>query len=71
MGVTSIQLNDHSRQDPEAAAGVRSLLTEIWYPSTDAAKAMPPNKFSEFLLRGVAPGSIEGAQGPDGLGGCA
>jgi predicted dienelactone hydrolase len=69
VGVTSIQLNDHSRPDAEAAAGVRSLLTEIWYPATDVAKGMPPNKFSEFLLRGVAPGSIEGAEGEGGLGG--
>ena len=62
VGVTSLQLDDHSRADPESAAGVRSLRTEIWYPAAEEARGLPPSKFSEFLLRGVAPGSIEGAE---------
>lgn len=69
VGVTSMQLNDRDRADPESATGARSLLTEIWYPAAEVAREMPPNLFSDFLLRGVAPGSIEGAEGEAGLGG--
>lgn len=61
IGVTTMQLDDHSRPDPETG-GPRGLLTEIWYPATDAARDMPKNKYSEFILRGVVPGSIEAAE---------
>jgi len=56
VGVTSMQLDDASRPDPEL--GPRPLRTEIWYPAVDAAKAMPKNLYSEFLLRGSVPGSL-------------
>jgi hypothetical protein len=56
--VASLQLNDHTRSDSESALGVRSLLTEVWFPADDVARSMPANQFSEFVLRGVVPGSI-------------
>ena len=54
MGVTSIQLDDQSRPDPESPLGVRSLLTEIWYPAEDEASTAMANKFSEFVSATVA-----------------
>ena len=65
VGVTSIQVDDSSRPDPEL--GARPLRTEIWYPSVDATRGMPANKYSDFLLRGVVPGSI--AEAESALGG--
>lgn len=62
VGVTSVQLDDHTRPDPGLALGVRSLLTEIWYPADDAARSMPRNVFSEFLLRGTVAGSIQAVE---------
>jgi hypothetical protein len=62
--VTSIQVDDPSRPDPEL--GPRPLRTEIWYPSVDATRGMPVNKYSEFVLRGVVPGSM--AEAEAGLG---
>src|SRR5258706_10032545 len=59
VGVTSIQLDDASRPDPEL--GPRPLRTEIWYPTLDAARNLPRNLYSDFLLRGVVPGSITAA----------
>ena len=67
VGVTTMQLNDMSRQDPES--GPRSLQTEIWYPATEEARTLPPNRFSEFLGRGAIPGSIEAAEEKDAIGG--
>ena len=61
VGVTTMQLDDHDRQDPETG-GPRSLLTEIWYPATDASRSLPRNRFSDFILRGVVPGSIAAAE---------
>ena len=61
VGVTSMQLDDHSRIDPETG-GPRQLLTEIWYPAIDAARGMPKNKYSEFILRGVGEGFIDAAE---------
>ena len=66
VGVTSLQLDDASRPDAELN-GPRPLRTEIWYPAVDAARAMPKNKYSEFILRGVVPGSI--AEAEEALGG--
>ena len=60
VGVTSIQVDDPSR--PDAELGARPLRTEIWYPSVDATRDMPKNKYSDFLLRGVVPGSIAEAE---------
>ena len=54
VGVTSIQLDDHSRVDPETG-GPRQLLTEIWYPAIDAA--------GDFLPR--AGNGLSGAAEPD------
>jgi dienelactone hydrolase len=59
VGVTSLQLDDASR--PDAELGARPLRTEIWYPAVDAARSMPKNKYSDFLLRGVVPNSIAAA----------
>ena len=66
VGVTTMQLDDHCRVDPETG-GPRQLLTEIWYPAVDGARGLPPNKFSEFILRGAGEGFIEVAE--EGLGG--
>lgn len=65
VGVTSLQLDDHSRPDPEL--GPRPLRTEIWYPAADSARGMPRNFYSDFLLRGSVPGSIAVAE--EALGG--
>jgi hypothetical protein len=65
VGVTSIQLDDASRPDSEL--GPRPLRTEIWYPTSDAARGLPRNLYSDFLLRGVVPGSIAAAD--EALGG--
>ncbi len=51
VGVTTVTLVDHGREDPHIG-GPRTLLTEIWYPATDAARALPANKHSEFWQRG-------------------
>ena len=67
VGVTTLQLDDHSRQDPEG--GPRSLQTEIWYPAGEEARDLPRNRFSEFLGRGTVPGSIEAAESSDAIGG--
>lgn len=61
VGVTSMQLDDHGRVDPETG-GPRQLLTEIWYPAIDSARDMPVNKYSEFILRGVGEGFVEAAE---------
>jgi dienelactone hydrolase len=66
VGVTSLQLDDQSRTDPELGVP-RPLRTEIWYPAVDAARSMPKNLYSEFILRGVVPGSVAAAE--EGLGG--
>lgn len=60
VGVTSIQVDDPSRPDPEL--GPRPLRTEIWYPSVDATRDMPKNKYSDFILRGIVPGSLAEAE---------
>ncbi len=60
VGVTTMQLDDASR--PDGDLGPRPLRTEIWYPAIDAAKSMPKNLYSDFLLRGAIPGTIEVAE---------
>jgi predicted dienelactone hydrolase len=65
VGVTSIQVDDASRPDPEL--GPRPLRTEIWYPASDASRGLPKNLYSDFLLRGAVPGSIAAAD--EALGG--
>ena len=59
VGVTSMQLDDPSR--PDAELGPRPLRTEIWYPAIDAARGMPKNLYSDFILRGSVPGSVDAA----------
>jgi dienelactone hydrolase len=61
VGVTTLLLHDAARIDAELQ-GPRPLLTEIWYPAADDARGLPPSKFSEFILRGVVPGSIEATE---------
>ncbi|HEV8146965.1 MAG TPA: dienelactone hydrolase family protein [Bryobacteraceae bacterium] len=65
VGVTSLQLDDLSRTDPEL--GPRPLRTEIWYPAPDSARGLPRNLYSDFVLRGAVPGSISAAE--EALGG--
>lgn len=55
VGVTTTVLVDHARQDA-ATNSPRTMLTEIWYPSTELAKQMPKNKVSDFVLKGANPG---------------
>jgi dienelactone hydrolase len=59
VGVTSLQFDDASRPDPDL--GARPLRTEIWYPAIDAARAMPKNLYSEFILRASVPGALDAA----------
>ena len=61
-----MQLDDLSRKDQD---GPRSLQTEIWYPAAEETRELPRNRFSEFLGRGVIPGSIEAAEAKDAIGG--
>lgn len=67
VGVTTMQLDDLTRQDPES--GPRSLQTEIWYPAGDEARDLPRNRFSDFLGRGAIPGSIQAAEEANAIGG--
>src|SRR5580698_3909744 len=59
VGVTSLQFDDASR--PDAELGARPLRTEIWYPAIDAARGMPKNLYSDFIMRGSVPGSVDAA----------
>jgi dienelactone hydrolase len=59
VGVTSLQFDDAGR--PDAELGARPLRTEIWYPAIDAARGMPKNLYSDFLLRGSVAGSMDAA----------
>ena len=54
VGVTTMTFVDHSRTDP-LTNGPRTLLTEIWYPAADETRDLPPNKLSDFFLRGHSP----------------
>ena len=53
-GVTTTILIDNSRTDA-LTHEPRTLVTEIWYPATDAARSLPKNKYSDFLPGGVTP----------------
>jgi predicted dienelactone hydrolase len=60
VGVTSMQFDDKARPDPEL--GPRPLRTEIWYPAVDAARSMPKNKYSDFIIgRDTVPGAMDAA----------
>ena len=68
VGVTTVQFSDGSRTDPDSG-GPRQLQTEIWYPAASEAASQPRNLYSEFLSRGVIPGSIAAAEADDAIGG--
>merc|ERR1712194_945813 len=63
----TLQLDDHSRTNPDDTT--RCLQTEIWYPAQGVTAAMPRNKFSDFLARGVISGSIAEAEAGNAIGG--
>jgi predicted dienelactone hydrolase len=48
---------DESRHD-DATDSSRTLLTEIWYPTTELGTKFPKNKASDFALKGANPGII-------------
>ncbi len=54
VGVITTVLIDRSRTDA-LTQEPRTLVTEIWYPATDAARSLPKNKYSDFLSSGVTP----------------
>ena len=68
VGVTTMQFDDHSRTDP-SSGGPRRLQTEIWYPAAAEAADQPPGRYSDYLGRGVIPGSIAAAEASDAIGG--
>ncbi|HOZ48032.1 MAG TPA: alpha/beta hydrolase [Candidatus Hydrogenedentes bacterium] len=49
VGVTTVLIEDHSRTCEETG-GPRPLLTEIWYPAADDAKAMPQGHLLDTYL---------------------
>jgi dienelactone hydrolase len=55
VGVTTTVFVDESRDD-KATKSSRTLLTEIWYPTTTIGKQFPKNKMSDFVLKGANPG---------------
>jgi predicted dienelactone hydrolase len=60
VGVTSMQFDDKAR--PDAELGPRPLRTEIWYPAVDAARNMPKNKYSDFIIgKETVPGAMDAA----------
>merc|ERR1712166_1008483 len=68
VGVTTMQFEDTSRTDPTSGS-FRRLQTEIWYPAAAEAASLPRNVYSEYLGRGVIPGSIAAAETDDAIGG--
>lgn len=48
VGVTTRVYVDETRTDASSRTP-RTLVTEIWYPAAEAAREMPPNRFSDFL----------------------
>eukprot|EP00555_Chaetoceros_dichaeta_P004872 CAMPEP_0198257480 /NCGR_PEP_ID=MMETSP1447-20131203/7155_1 /TAXON_ID=420782 /ORGANISM="Chaetoceros dichaeta, Strain CCMP1751" /LENGTH=408 /DNA_ID=CAMNT_0043944399 /DNA_START=106 /DNA_END=1332 /DNA_ORIENTATION=+ len=69
VGVTTIELTDPNRTDPEDPSEPRRLQTEIWYPAVTSTTNSPKNKFSDFLGGGAIPGSIDRANSPRAIGG--
>lgn len=55
VGVTTTVFVDESRDDKTTKSS-RTLLTEIWYPTTKLGTQFPVNTFSDFLLKGSNPG---------------
>lgn len=54
VGVTTMLLADHSRTDL-VTNSPRSLMTEVWYPATDDARALPKNRMLDFFARNTVP----------------
>lgn len=54
VGVITTVLVDQTRID-NFTKKPRTLVTEIWYPATDAARRLPINKYSDFTPGGVTP----------------
>jgi predicted dienelactone hydrolase len=54
VGVTTTVLVDSSRTDA-LTKEARTLVTEIWYPATDDTRALPKNKFTDFIPGGLTP----------------
>lgn len=48
VGVRTVVLEDASRDD-NFAGGKRTLVTEIWYPTTEAFRDRPKTTFAEFF----------------------
>ena len=55
VGVTTCTFYDPARVDPRTSPAPRGLKTEIWYPADDDSRALPRNRFSDFLDRGTNP----------------
>lgn len=58
VGVTTVTLTDASRTDPSTKDGPRTLMTEIWYPTTELGEEFPKNTFTDFLASGQNPGIL-------------
>ncbi|HXI89482.1 MAG TPA: hypothetical protein VNO24_05645 [Blastocatellia bacterium] len=54
VGVTTTVFVDTGRTD-NFTKQPRTLVTEIWHPSTDDARRMPKNKYTDFIPGGVTP----------------
>jgi predicted dienelactone hydrolase len=54
VGVATTVFIDNTRID-NVTKKPRTLVTEIWYPATDAALRMPKNKYSDFTPGGITP----------------
>lgn len=54
VGVMTTVFIDNSRTD-SFTKQPRTLVTEIWYPSTDDARRLPANRYSDFIPGGVTP----------------
>ncbi len=54
VGVTTTVFVDSSRTDAFTKEP-RTLVTEIWYPTTEDARQLPKNKYSDFLPGGATP----------------
>src|SRR5207247_9952205 len=54
VGVTTTVFVDTSRTDNFTKQS-RTLVTEIWYPSTNDARRMPKNKYTDFIPGSVTP----------------
>ena len=54
VGVTTTVLVDMARTD-HFTTKPRTLITEIWYPATNAAYSMPKSKFADFIPGGSSP----------------